>query len=1135
MSYSNESSTSSPDPLEMSHSNLELSSPPKQRRETPKLTPKKILGETSNNVRLHDIYLSTSPAAKNHSTTPKKGGAAQPPISPWRIRVIVQAEPENEIDNTAKPRHSIQPSIGRTVKTIVPLKQAGESVMDAQKRSGATPQKKLFKKRPGTPKPTGAGQHDSTSISSLKNTSDGIPQVATTPKRSRGRPRKSQGGQSEMLGGKPGNHHATNHVSPLDNLVELGLLGEMTGPRRRGRRKAPTPRKQATNPNAVLQGSGQGLQLGLETNEKESDSQQVSGLKRKIDTTSAPNKNERVKRSRIVVSSPHGDANKTVVSVARRDQEHPNQDWLLSHGNTLTRGNVPALESSPTPDTQHNGKFGSQLVTDSNVEKTTQSQFTRSHHFFDPTHEHREFDSILESEEFSMISVSTLPYGKVGLNIAGNDRQGVEGDPNLATILSPDLRRSSEGAAQHQLEVPSQHHEETLSVSAVKNIEQSDSRQTPLHMPSEPSNLPLLRPLGIYNAPRVLDEVTDSTPKIIRVVRAGTALQGVMGPQELAEVSWKRANQELDLSKSPRTGRESESNDIFDGFGAGTQRELRAGLRLGEELAKSLAGRSSQTSPRNTPLEHNASTQTTNWDSLGLSRPKGNSGDDLTFPNAGQHISNSAISNHQLPSPDRSEIDADEDQMSLDGDTSAQVEESVREDHDSQSDGGIDGVSYSSHNRTMEREAEWQREREEVVRQIEMANSSRVIVIDGDTDLQDEERFGAERMEEVEDTDIWQAEARSSDADLNYPGHQSHCIIQNQVIKPRRSRIPSPWRRQGRLGSAVQGNVGSDLFWRPGRAASEEIGTNQEQNPSPNASNPNDAARLREQLESSRYSHLDKDSMPKMKPNPSCTSDSDNLSMDELLDVDPDGGRGETKSPAVILESIERDEVTACQHKKTVDLPRTRPSKISIRQTKVEKRSRANDDSHTPKTSQSIPTAISTSWLKYIVSFLPSWNQPTVPKPLPLPRLPNGRRRLPVAVSEGPLCKYLPWTLDHWKALYVHYAAAREGRATFRFNRFGPTAWHIGVSHRYRHWTKPITQEDSAIADAFLSDLRRRGVATPPHNGVLIDDYKVLGMLFYIWKAGVMNGECEVGVGKTGWQTGSEEWWRPDMESWYRG
>ena len=1130
MSHSNESTNSSPDPLGMSQNNLRLSSPLKQRRETPKLTPKKFLGETSNNVRLHDIYLTTSPAAKNHFATPNKEGVAQASISPWRIRVIVQAEPENENDNMANAKHAIQSSVGRTITTVVPLEEAGESVADTQ-RSRTTPQKKLFGKRSGTPKPTATSQYNRSLMSSSKNKNDGISQVATTPKRSRGRPRKSQGGVAEMAGG------TTTHVSPLDNLGELGLLGEMTGPRRRGRRKAPAPRKQVTHPDFAVQESSQGLQLGSRMNEKGADSQQVNGLKRKMDTASIPDTNPRIKRSHVVMSSPSRDSNKTVVPISYLAQDRSNQNWRPIRRNTHTQGDAPASESIPTLDAQHNSEFSNQVVADVNVEETRQIQSTGSPQFSDPTNEHHEFDSILESEGFSMISVSTLPSGKVGLNIAGNSRQGNEGKSYQESSLGHDISKpvlGSKAAAEHQLDVSYQHQEAVSSMPAVKNIKRSDSRQTPSSMPLEPSNLPLLQPLGSQNAPRVLDEVTDSTSKIMRVVRAGNALQGVMGPQELGAVSRKRANQQFDSSKSSGTEHESGSNNLFDGFGAGTQRELRAGLRLGEELAKSLPRRTSQISPENTSPEHNAFTHTMNLDSLESSRPKENLEDALTISNVGQDISYPGVSNNQLPSPDRSEIDADEDQMSLDADTSAQIQESIGGEHDAQSEGGIDGLSYNSHNRTMEREAEWQRERDEVVRQIEMANSSRVIIIDGDTDLQDGQHFQAGEMEDMEESDTWDAAARSSDADLSYSDHhESHSALQKQVFKPRRSQIPSAWRRQERLGPTVQKDVELDLFWQPGRAASTDIRITEERNSSCDDSNPKDVTKLREPLESNRLNQLDEDSRSVIEPNPSPAGDSDTSSIDELPDDDLHEGRGETQSPVVVLESIERDELTAGQHQKIVDSPRTRSSRISIRQTKVSKISKSNGQLRNGTTPKPIATATSTSWLSYLFSFVPGWNQPAPPKPLP--RLPNGRRRLPVAVSEGPLCIYLPWTLDHWKALYVHYAAAREGRATFRFNPFGPTAWHVGVSHRYREWRKPITQEDSAIADAFLSDLRRRGVSTSPHNGVLIDDYKVLGMLFYIWKAGVMNGDCEVGVGKTGWQTGTEEWWRPDMESWYRG
>lgn len=76
---------------------------------------------------------------------------------------------------------------------------------------------------------------------------------------------------------------------------------------------------------------------------------------------------------------------------------------------------------------------------------------------------------------------------------------------------------------------------------------------------------------------------------------------------------------------------------------------------------------------------------------------------------------------------------------------------------------------------------------------------------------------------------------------------------------------------------------------------------------------------------------------------------------------------------------------------------------------------------------------------------------------------------------------------------------------------------------------------DVAIADAFLEDLKRRGVRGRCGIGaVRIDARFVLQMIFVLWVAGVMNGECEVGKGITGLTLDGEEMWRPELESWFK-
>ncbi len=1131
MSPSNETTTSSPDPLGMSHDNLGLSSPLRQQRETPNLSPKKVLGESSDNVRLHDIYLTTSPAARNYSTTPTKG-SAHAPTSPWRIHVIVEAEHENGYhDNSDAYQPLCQPSKGRTTTTMIPLKGAEDSVVDSPKRNERQ-RKSLNRTGKGarTPKATSSGRRDSMRLSPEKRIYDDVSHMAATPKRGRGRPRKSVRGLSDVLGVDSANLSNTVHVSPLGDLGDLGMLGEFTEPRCRGRRTVPTPIKRVTSSDTVRQESAQGIHAKLRMNEKGAIPEQATGTKRKMDTVIGPERPQRIKRSHAVMLSPQrglSELAETREPASGIAKASPTSHWLHNREHMLSQGNTKVSGSSHAPEVELDRHLTNQEVRNLNTDKIRHSSSASSHPLSDPINEHHEFDSMLESEGFSMVSISSLPSGKIGLHIASQDFQDGEGDHHLETDLEECNSHSQFPSDLHQSSDPKAHggsrvHSEGKKVvppSFVRDIERLISDHTPSPNLLEPSKPPPLQPRDSHNLPRVLDEATENTPKIARVVRAGTALQGVMEPKELANLPGKGTSQAFESSESSEGAPIEGPKDLFDGFGAGTQRELRAGLRLGEELAKRLpstaSGGNTLAHDKKSEKGESSSTRETS---------------EYSIPNPGSEpvISYPAIFNPQLPSPERSEISGHENQTRLDVEAPAQSEGILGMNRDSQGPEIVEDARYSFHNTTIEREAEWQREREAVVRQIETANASRVIIIDGDTEL-DERRIKEEVMEE---TDIWQAAAGSSHADLSFSYEQSGSIIQTQTFKSRRSRIPSPWRRQDQLGPTVQGDAGSDLFWQPGRANSAGVGGEIKHDSSSRPAKPNDAARREEVLGSRRSSKPDNDSGPirghSLHPTSvSSIKNSVSSSQHELLVNQSDDRYSEMQS-SLVIESIEKDQPRACND---VDTRSNGSSQGSRRRTSGTNIPKPHSQPRTRPASQAVATTKSISWFSYIASFVPGWGPPDPPKPLP--RLPNGQRRLPVAISEGPLSLYLPWTLDHWKALYVHYAAVREGRVRVGFNLFSPTAIHIGVSHRYRHWQKAITAEDSAIADAFLKDLWHRGVGKPAHDSMPIDDYVVLGKIFFLWKAGVMNGECEVGIGKTGWATGSEEWWRPDMESWY--
>lgn len=945
-----------------------------------------------------------------------------------------------------------------------------------------------------------------------------------------------------MIAGHSEKDVSTAHVSPLDDLAALGILDDRSEPRRRRTKKTTTLFKQVTHPDTVHQRTVYESQVEGRAHEDAANTQQFTGRKRKLESAVSPRKSQRIKKSHIVISSKQKGSIESSTSLdvtSHPSQKPPAIQSPSSQEETFTQSDAVLSGSEPI-EVVRDSNYNSGIADKSHAKPREES-------FNDPTNEHHEFDSILESEGFSMISVSTLPSGKIGLNLADHGRRGNEEDSDLnrsleegntKPALSPQWHQDLGAEAENHVELPSQD-EDVPPDSSTDSVERLIEYQTPSPMSLNTSNLPKGRPLFNPNPTRALDEVTDRTPKILRVVRAGTALHDVIRPLERQEKFGLNDNEEFEPTHSGETVPNIDDKKPFDRFGAGTQRELRAGLRLGEELAKRWPANTSEASHGDSSPDGDAFRPVKDLNNLGSTGPQENLETGAATSGPRQDVSYPVVSYPQLPSPEGSEID----QMSWQTNTPLQSEENSRKTPNSRGQETIEGTSYN-HDRTMAREAEWQQERDAVVRQIEMANASRVIIIGDETEFQDKQQ--QIKSEETEDSDIWRAGAQSSAIQSSSPDQQPLNTAQTQNVRPRRGLIPSPWRRQDQANPTVAGVVDSDLFWRPGWTASAEGTSNEQQDARRGSAESKDSRSI-----FARRSH---------PPSSSSTYVSSTSRRDELIDHDLRKGGGAISISSTVVESIEADESTTRQPIKTVRSSRVVSSKSSNHFKNATKISKSKGN---PRVALTIKTTTrSKSWLSYITSFLPKW----IRQPFPLQsshprRLPNGNLRLPHASSSGPLCRYKPWTLDHWNALYVHYAAAREGRVPLTFNPSSRTACHVGVYHRFRKWRKPITREDCAIADAFLADLKIRsrgrdaagaaggkgkcgtcgaecghdgnGNGDGDGGGDPIDEHQVLGKLFYLWKAGVMHGECEVGAGTTGWVNGTEEWWRPQMESWY--
>lgn len=1053
MSHSNEI-FSSPDPLGESQENIGVVSLSKQRREKTKLTPTKPLTNTSNNVQRQEFYLATPSANRTSNGSPFKLVAeAENPISPWRIRVTVEAEQEN-----AQQGHSRKRFAERTTTTTIPLRDADEQSPTHPKKGRGRPRKSNSSpvKSPATPKSKAPARRKTMPESSSKTANGGGRRSSTSAKKARGITRKS-----------------TEHLAE-ESASQDSYLAHAHGPDQ--------------NPNSKT-----------------------------IQKTPCESEGNRTGTTSI--------------------DAHPSPNSTSQDNKNKSHTGLDDAEYVESADTREDGIDGHSYLQD-------------------PTDQHQEFDSILESEGFSMVSVSSLPSAKLDSNSVlepemnreydeSDDRRTVE-HPSLN---DPENMRNTQDLC--SLEIASPPSSPSSSLASPLKIQKPKQDQTQSIM-SPPTSIPSnMKSPASRKFPRPLDKLSDDTPKLARVVRAGIALQGVLSPRNIRSVPGKGPVQEASSGSPPSAKSPKERLDrLFSGFSAGTMRELRAGLRLGEELAKR---------QQNAPRQHLA-TCTPEDDVFGQNCAEGyprlpsHCGPPeyrLKLPGPSQKTLYPILMNSQLPSPERSEVDNDDDRMSWRVDTpessrapNVETEHYSRDaastDHDSKALTAAreealrlkDEVYWRE--KKAQDEEDYRLERLAVIRQIEMANSSQVIVINSDSEEDDE--FDSD------DGDIWQEQAHSSGVVMEAEDEVPAILLLNKAPQPRRSLIPSPWRRHHELSSLSHVSMNdSDLFWQPSQKANST----------------GKSKKLDEILDQAlKLSH---------SPTSSIIHSSDVINQKDAIDqpesmpsnrlvshdIHPVETLGETKKPqkafAAVLDKGKIYETwearnTEIENRKEYasqelvaevgsNLPRSAPEASPAKNTVITVLKKPSKKSGLAP-NQCVKGPVSTSWFSYLTSFVPTWREPTPAAPF---RLPNGKHKLPHPGSlEGPLCLYTPWTTAHWDALYFHYAASKEGRRHYQFNPKSASAPYLGFVHKRRLWEKELTEEDLAIVDAFMVDLKARGDWKHFKGEKRIDEKLAGEKVFRLWYGGVLRGECEVGIGKTGLMEKSDEMWKPETESWYQ-
>lgn len=1016
---------SSPDPLGMSNENLSTCSPTKTSRH-PSKSPRKALTDASSKYNVQEFYINTPPAPRPRSSPSKASKQPRQSTSPWRIRLTVQAE---QVGKTSKPASPKMPPAKylteRTTTITVPLKGADNTPPAVKKRARGRPRKSLDSpvKRTGTPKPNAGGRR--------KTLRDSVeePNVrkVAPPGREGGRLGKSV--QPDLETSETRKIQKTSKIPSADDLGKSELSSKSARTRSRGQRKEITPVK---------------IALDADTDSRDGSADVVRRVPKgsegnteaKHGTTSAE---PSLLRGPLETSSRRA----SEISPAHSPLYHQDQD--LCKPMIFCEGRPPSIVGD-----------------------------TEGHEpSFDPKDHYREFNSILESEGFSMVSVSSL-------SSAGNQSAG----------------------SVYQDE--SQHEHTPLAMSSPS-------------LPQAPQIVPA------QSSPRHLKETGDGTPKLVRVVRAGIALQGALSPNPRIPVLGSPFQRSEKLSPFPaenipvpQQGRASTTSrarspkecldDLFGGFGAGTRRELKAGLRLGEELAKRQQ-KALQTPAFSSKVEDDVFLQEAGSESVQLPSSVSTESYSLNRPGSGSQVKYPLLSNNQLPSPARSEVNADDDRMSWKADTPVKAD-SHRLAPVSQPLHEEQFGSNAPDDSMVRREAEWQQEREAVSRQIELANKSQVIVI-GSDDGEEEAQQEDGDAEDTNDSDIWQAEAHSVDHSRETTPEVPTALLQSEVLKPRRSKLPGPWRCNSQvIYSDELEPTEEDLFWQPGQAQA-------------NASKKRTgrSAQVQSVLELSTASLLDSSIENTRKAEAQIQSEASRVLLEGASsptiedvsrsekpqvaqDVQKYPGKNHCPDSNQGLEEITT--LTSPDGKSFQYISRgLKERKIAIDPQLLHKRIRP------PISTQPVQTAVPppTSWLSRLAG--PLWRVIAPATPV-----------LPAATKEDilcsspyePLCQLTPWEECHFRALGpLYYASLLYGAHLFPFNPRSPAAIYCGATVTTSLcWSRTITPADCGITDAFMVLLDERGFALGAPGEQWIDEGYVISMCVSLWVGMAMRGEVEI-------------------------
>ncbi|KAJ5539718.1 hypothetical protein N7513_008050 [Penicillium frequentans] len=360
-----------------------------KRQQTPAKRPRASLspGKSAHSIRFDDILLPGSPSRKltgrQRSLSPEKV-QQDGNVSPWRIRVTLEATQDEENQVEASPsRKRRRPS---TVTTMVPLKDERSPLMErTPARKRGRPRKSDTLPQNGSPWPRSPGHTPG-------------PNEPSTEKRKRGRPRKGTPKPQQQDALVADDAPTPAQPSPMDMTADVADASRQWSP------------------------INLGADGGIDSDSLGADDLPVANLRAPTPAQLKTWNNETGREyGRATYDTPiiadtehHFQGDDQNINSTPSKMPSPTRERQGSSARSSRRGTTSSPRTYPSPSPTSSPGEEENRARESRLHQIEEGDHQQSTYdaVEDPTDDHEEFDSIMESEGFTMVSLDTLPSAK---------------------------------------------------------------------------------------------------------------------------------------------------------------------------------------------------------------------------------------------------------------------------------------------------------------------------------------------------------------------------------------------------------------------------------------------------------------------------------------------------------------------------------------------------------------------------------------------------------------------------------------------------------------------------------------------------------------------------------------------------